>query len=90
MKGMALVAWNVRKIRVRRGITQEALAAAAAVERAYLGSLERRSENPTVDLLDRIAEALEVPLAELFRKPAVREREPAKLTAGRKPASRIK
>lgn len=52
MKARALVAWNVRRIRVERGISQEQLAYDASVDRSYVGGLERRSENPTVDLLD--------------------------------------
>jgi hypothetical protein len=38
----------------------------------------------TVDLLDRIAAALCVPLAELFLEPASGERRPAPLPGGRK------
>lgn len=40
-----------------RGISREKLAADAGVDRAYLGGLERQTENPTVDLLDKIADS---------------------------------
>ena len=36
---------------------------------AYLGGLERETENPTVDLLDRVASALGHPVRELFAGP---------------------
>ena len=77
MNGRELVAWNIRRIRVMQGISQDLLAADAAVDRAYLGNLERRRENPTVDLLDRVAQALSVNVSELFRLPANGEAPPA-------------
>ena len=55
MKARALVAWNLRRIRVKRGISQERLAYDAEVDRSYVGGLERQTENPTIDLLDRVA-----------------------------------
>lgn len=84
MKGRALVAWNLRRIRVAAGASQERLAADAAIDRAYLGGLERQVENPTVDLLDRLADALEVSVADLFIEPKPGEPEPQPLPAGRK------
>ena len=58
MKARALVAWNLRRIRVKRGISQERLAYDAEVDRSYVGGLERQTENPTIDLLDRVAVTL--------------------------------
>lgn len=84
MKGRALVAWNLRRVRVAQGLSQERLAADAGVDRAYLGGLERQAENPTVDLLDKVAEALAVPLGELFVSPAEGEEPPAPLRGGRR------
>lgn len=84
MKGRALLAWNMRRVRVAQGISQEKLAADAAVDRAYLGGLERQAENPTVDLLDRIAAALAVPMSELFVQPAADAEPPAPLKGGRR------
>jgi transcriptional regulator with XRE-family HTH domain len=84
MKGRALVARNLRRIRVAQGISQETLAADASVDRSYLGGLERREENPTVDLLDRIADALSVSITELFVQPVPGEKPPKPLKSGRK------
>jgi transcriptional regulator with XRE-family HTH domain len=84
MKGRALLAWNMRRVRVAQGISQERLAADAAVDRAYLGGLERQTENPTVDLLDRIAAALSIPLGELFAEPAPGEKPPKPMRGGRR------
>jgi len=87
MDGRSLLAWNLRRIRVARGISQERLAFDAGIDRSYLGGLERRTENPTIDLLDRLSGALQVPLAELLRVPAKGEVRPKPLRAGRKPPS---
>lgn len=84
MKGRALVAWNLRRVRVAQGLSQERLAADAGVDRAYLGGLERQAENPTVDLLDKVAEALAVPLGELFVAPAEGATPPVPLRGGRR------
>ena len=86
MKGRALLAWNMRRVRVARGLSQERLAADAAVDRAYLGGLERRTENPTLDLLDRIASALSVPRGDLLREPEPGESPPAPMKGGRRKA----
>ncbi len=85
MKGRALVARNLRRIRVEQGISQEKLAADAGVDRSYLGGLERQDENPTVDLLDRVATALSVSISELFTKPPPGEKPPKPLKGGRRP-----
>lgn len=66
MRGRELIAQNVRRIRVALGVSQERLAFDAGVDRSYLGGVERGEANPTVDVLERLAETLGVPLAELF------------------------
>jgi len=52
-------------IRVRRGLSQER-AFDAGVDRSYVGGLERQEENPTVDVLDRLARTLSVQMSELL------------------------
>jgi len=83
MDGRALVAWNLRRIRVEKGLSQEKLAFDAGIDRAYLGGLERREQNPTVDLLDRLADMLSVPIAEFFLEPAPGAEQPKPLRGGR-------
>jgi transcriptional regulator with XRE-family HTH domain len=84
MEVRSLVAWNLRRLRVARGISQDDLALSADIERAYVGHLERGGRNPTVDTLDKIAQALGVHISQLFREPASGEAAPATLRAGRK------
>lgn len=61
-----IVGWNVRRIRVGKGVSQERLAFDAGVDRSYLGGMERGEANPTVDVLDRLAATLGVAIGEFF------------------------
>jgi transcriptional regulator with XRE-family HTH domain len=74
------------RVRVQRGISQERLAFDAEVDRSYVGGLERQEENPTVDILDRLAKTLEVPISEFFREPRRGAQRPAPLKGGRRPS----
>jgi transcriptional regulator with XRE-family HTH domain len=86
MDGRALVAWNLRRIRVKRGLSQERLAYDAEVDRSYVGGLERLEENPTVDVLDRLAKTLGVRIGEFFKKPRKGSGPPKPLRSGRRPS----
>ncbi len=86
MNGRALLAFNLKRLRLRRGIPQEQLAADAGVDRAYVSELERRKGNATLDTLDKLAKVLGVPLAELLRAPRAGENAPKPLPVGRRPA----
>lgn len=77
----------MRRIRVNRGISQEQLAYDAGIDRSYAGGLERQVENPTIDLLERLAKTLGVPLSEFFVAPAKGEKPPQPLPGGRKTAT---
>lgn len=66
MNGRALVAWNLRRLRTERGVSQERLAADAGVDRAYISQLEREQGNASIDLLDRLAGVLGVAIGEFL------------------------
>lgn len=66
MRGRKIVGLNVRRLRIERDISQERLAFDSGVDRSYLGGMERGEENPTVDILDRLATTLSVPIVSLF------------------------
>lgn len=66
MRGRITVGLNLRRLRVERHISQERLAFDAGVDRSYVGGMERGEENPSVDVLDKLAGTLAVPIAELF------------------------
>ncbi|PSM31209.1 helix-turn-helix transcriptional regulator [Haliangium sp. UPWRP_2] len=57
---------RVRQLRTQRGWTLETLAAKAGKHWTYLGGIERGRRNPTISVVEAIADALEVPISELF------------------------
>lgn len=66
MRAQVLVARNVRRLRVRKGLSQEALAVDAGIDRTYVSRIERGLENPTVAILEKFAKALGSEISELF------------------------
>jgi DNA-binding XRE family transcriptional regulator len=57
----------VRRLRTERGLTQVELAMAASITQSYLAQLEGgERENPSLDVLKRLANALGVPPTELL------------------------
>lgn len=84
MTGRALLAWNLRALRTAKSLSQERLAADAGVDRAWVSELEREQGNTSIDLLDRLAEALDVPIAALFAEPAPGAEKPQPLRGGRR------
>lgn len=56
----------VRALRVANGLTQEELADRAGLDRSYIGGVERGERNPSLSVIEKIAEGLGVTLAELF------------------------
>ncbi|WP_431838670.1 helix-turn-helix domain-containing protein [Cellulomonas sp. Y8] len=57
---------RVRRLRIERGISQEALARDVEMHRTYLGGVERGERNLTLRSLERLAERLGVPVRELI------------------------
>jgi transcriptional regulator with XRE-family HTH domain len=86
MKLRARVAWNLRAIRTARAVTQENLAVDADVDRTTISGLERGDFNASLDVIERIAEALEVDVMDLLAVPPQGVDEPATLKPGRKPS----
>ena len=84
MKAQALVARNLRRLRVRQGISQENLAVDAAIDRTYVSRLERGRENPTVAVLEKLSRALDVNIVEFFAVPRPNEAPPKTLPSGRR------
>lgn len=54
------VAANIRRIRKEKNLSQEDLADQAGVNRNYVGMVERGENSPTVDVLEKFAEAMGV------------------------------
>jgi transcriptional regulator with XRE-family HTH domain len=85
MKAQALVARNIRRLRVSRELSQEALAVDAGIDRTYVSRLERGLENPSVAVLEKLALALTATIPELFVAPPKGEAPPTPLRPGRRP-----
>lgn len=69
MKLRDRVAFNIQDLRRRHGLSQEALALKASVSRGHMGRLENAKFAASLDLLERIAHALQVDPVVLFQKP---------------------
>ncbi|MDR1748331.1 MAG: helix-turn-helix transcriptional regulator [Spirochaetaceae bacterium] len=59
---------NMRKLRIEHNLSQEELADKAGLHRTYIGSVERGERNITIDVMEKICNALEVPITDLFKK----------------------
>ena len=58
---------RIRFLRVGKGWSQLTLALESDVNRNYLSDLERGRRNPSIEILQQIAEALSVDLTTLFK-----------------------
>jgi transcriptional regulator with XRE-family HTH domain len=63
-----LFAKRVRELRAERGWSQDDLADAAGLHRTYIGTIERAEQSIGLDNIEKIAKALKVSIAELFRE----------------------
>lgn len=88
MDARKLVARNLRRLRVARGLSQETLALEAGIDRTYVSRLERGLENPTVAVLEKVARAIDAEIVEFFVRPRPGEPAPKPLAGGRRPPRR--
>jgi transcriptional regulator with XRE-family HTH domain len=58
----------VRALRAERGYAQEAFAARTALDRSYVGAIERGEFNVSLETIMKLAAALEVTAAEILRR----------------------
>ena len=56
---------RIRSLRQKRKLSQQALAAKANLDRAFLSGIERGVENPTLFTIQAIADGLSVSVGEL-------------------------
>ena len=57
---------RVRKARKARGVSQEELAHEADSNRTYISDVERGTRNPSIEVVERIAKALNVTMGSLL------------------------
>jgi len=73
-----LIGKRVREIRTKLNLTQEELADKAELHPSYIGQVERGSKKVSIETLQKITNALNVPLKSIFdfsNKPCVTEKD---------------
>ena len=58
---------NIRRIRLKKGLSQVALAKRAGLSANYVGTLERGIQNPSLKTLERLAKGLGCSMSETCR-----------------------
>ena len=59
---------RIRTYRTRKGLSQDALGELAGLHGKYIGQLERGEKNATLESVEKIARALNLPFEILFEK----------------------
>ncbi|BBO34436.1 helix-turn-helix domain-containing protein [Lacipirellula parvula] len=63
-----LIGGVLRDARLKAGMTQEALAFAADVDRTYVSYLENDQKSPTLEMLVKLCRELSLPVSELIKR----------------------
>ena len=66
MPFLVAVGGRIRQIRERAGLSQEALAAEAGIDRSYMSGVERGRRNFSMLKLKALARALNVPVRDIL------------------------
>ena len=59
---------SVKKARRQVGLSQEALALRAGINRSYVGQIERGIGNPSLQVMVKLAATLEMDVADLLKR----------------------
>lgn len=57
----------IRQLRLKQELTQEELSHRAYLHRTYLTDIERGTRNPSIEVIEKLANGLGINLADLFR-----------------------
>ena len=60
------LAANLRRLRSGKGLSQEQFAFDAGIHRTYVSDLERGRRNPTITVVEKLANCLGVPIGALL------------------------
>ena len=63
-----IIGENIRKLRMQTGLTQEELALKSGLSQGYVNQLENGKRKYTQKSLELIADALAIPVAEMFKE----------------------
>jgi transcriptional regulator with XRE-family HTH domain len=62
-----IFAQNLRSARSDKGLSQEALADLAGIDRTYVSALERQVYSASLDTIEKLAKVLEVEASDLLK-----------------------
>ncbi|MFT3849739.1 MAG: helix-turn-helix transcriptional regulator [Propionivibrio sp.] len=62
------LAYNTRQARTRLGLSQEALAFEAEIDRTYVSQIERGVGNPSLRIMNQLSSVLEIGVDELLKE----------------------
>ena len=57
----------IRKLRQQKNISQERMALDAGIDRTYIGDIENGSRNISLQIIEKLANYLGMPISEIFR-----------------------
>lgn len=63
-----IIGQRVRNFRTEKGLSQEKLAEMSGCHPTYIGQVERGEKNATLESIEKIASAMNIPLSALFEK----------------------
>ena len=66
MEMMKVFVWNMKKYRKKKGFTQEKLAEILNTATSYIGEIEINNGNPSMEMVEKIANALDIEPFRLF------------------------
>lgn len=64
----AAVGIVIKRLRKRRGLSQEVVSGLSGIARTHLTMIENGSKNPNLDTIWRISQALDISASELIRQ----------------------
>ena len=59
---------RIYELRIEKSLSQEKLALKANIDRAYMHLIEKGKTNVSIELIEKIANALEIHIKELFEE----------------------
>lgn len=61
-----MIKFYVDQVRIKKGLSIRALAARANIAKSYLQRIEAGEASPSLEVMCRLAKALDVPITDLF------------------------
>jgi transcriptional regulator with XRE-family HTH domain len=68
MNSLEIFAGNLKSIRKKKGFSQEKLGFASNIDRTYVQLIEAKKANPSLKVIEKLADALEISLIDFFKR----------------------